>query len=279
MLIKSIPNNAFIPLNEKGISNGVATLDGSASIPLAQIPTTLTGKDADTLDGSHGSAFALLAGRNGGQTLKGGTGSAESLTLNSTSNATKGNIFLGASSVYNEETKRLGIQRLAVSHSVEISEYNNAYTNNSYPLAVFQDRSTIYQAARRTGISFFDTVNGNIQACQGAIVGVRENSSNDWYGSLAFLTSPFNGSSQDEYYLQERMRIYYNGNIGVGTTSPTISDGIGVHLNGKILRINTSKTPSSASATGNIGEICWDVGYLYVCVATNTWRRIAHNTW
>jgi hypothetical protein len=89
------------------------------------------------------------------------------------------------------------------------------------------------------------------------------------------------------YYIQEvngsdnplRVVINTNGNVGIGTTSPTISDGVGLHLAGKILRIGTSKTPASAGAAGNAGEICWDADYLYVCIATNMWRRIAHATW
>jgi len=29
------------------------------------------------------------------------------------------------------------------------------------------------------------------------------------------------------------------------------------------------------NATGNAGQICWDANYIYVCVATNTWKRAA----
>jgi len=47
-----------------------------------------------------------LAGQSGGQTLNGGTGLSESLTLSSTANATKGNILFGTSA-YNEATNRL----------------------------------------------------------------------------------------------------------------------------------------------------------------------------
>ena len=70
-----------------------------------------------------------------------------------------------------------------------------------------------------------------------------------------------------------------SGNVGIGLTSPTISDGTGLHLAGKILRIGTAKTPSSASDTGNTGEICWDSDYVYVCTATNTWKRAAIASW
>ena len=53
--------------------------------------------------------YALLAGRSGGQTLIGGTASGNDLTLQSTSNATKGTIFLGAASAYDEANDRLGL--------------------------------------------------------------------------------------------------------------------------------------------------------------------------
>ena len=67
--------------------------------------------------------------------------------------------------------------------------------------------------------------------------------------------------------------------VAVGTATPALSDGLGVDINGKLLRLRTSKTPSSATDTGNAGEICWDSSYLYLCIASNTWRRIAHATW
>jgi len=77
----------------------------------------------------------------------------------------------------------------------------------------------------------------------------------------------------------ERMRVAATGNVGIGISVPTISSGTGLHCAGSTLRLGTSRTPSSSTATGNTGEICWDASYLYVCVNTNTWRRIAHSTW
>jgi len=69
------------------------------------------------------------------------------------------------------------------------------------------------------------------------------------------------------------------GNLGLGTRSPAISAGAGLHMAGSTMRLGTSRTPASAGATGNVGEICWDANHIYVCIATNTWRRIAHATW
>jgi hypothetical protein len=46
----------------------------------------------------------------------------------------------------------------------------------------------------------------------------------------------------------------------------------------KLEKIST-RTPASASATGSAGNICWDSGYFYVCVAANTWKRAALSSW
>jgi len=43
--------------------------------------------------------------------------------------------------------------------------------------------------------------------------------------------------------------------------------------------IASTKTPSSASDTGTTGTITWDSDYIYICVATNTWKRVAIATW
>ena len=40
-----------------------------------------------------------------------------------------------------------------------------------------------------------------------------------------------------------------------------------------------TETPASASATGTTGQIAWDASYIYICTATNTWKRVAIATW
>ena len=37
--------------------------------------------------------------------------------------------------------------------------------------------------------------------------------------------------------------------------------------------------PASASATGTLGEIRYDANYMYLCTATNTWKRSALTSW
>lgn len=46
-----------------------------------------------------------------------------------------------------------------------------------------------------------------------------------------------------------------------------------------ILQIITTNIPSTATSTGEKGTICWDTNYIYICTATNTWKRSAISTW
>jgi hypothetical protein len=75
----------------------------------------------------------------------------------------------------------------------------------------------------------------------------------------------------------ERARIDTSGRLLVGTSSD--SGGALLQVNGNRVRVATAKTPASASDTGTTGEICWDANYVYVCTATNTWKRSAISTW
>ena len=68
--------------------------------------------------------------------------------------------------------------------------------------------------------------------------------------------------------------------VTIGNTSITrnIFNGT-MDIAGDVMRIRTSKTPASATAAGNEGDICRDSSYIYVCTATNTWKRASLSTW
>jgi len=42
----------------------------------------------------------------------------------------------------------------------------------------------------------------------------------------------------------------------------------------KLENVNTTLTTIASSATGSIGTIIFDSSYLYVCIGTNSWKRI-----
>jgi hypothetical protein len=93
---------------------------------------------------------------------------------------------------------------------------------------------------------------------------------NDMPGRLMFSTTLDGAASPTE-----RLRITNAGNVGIGTTAPTTL----LDVNSNAVRLRTARTPASAAATGAVGEISWDADYIYVCTATNTWKRAALSTW
>lgn len=72
-------------------------------------------------------------------------------------------------------------------------------------------------------------------------------------------------------------------NFGEGLSVGT-PDGVGRVLvsltttfSGEITLEGTA--PTSATSTGTAGDIRYDANYIYVCVATNTWKRVSISTW
>lgn len=57
----------------------------------------------------------------------------------------------------------------------------------------------------------------------------------------------------------------------------TLPDGE-TRLTGKLV-LSTSQTPASASEACRVGTVAWDSSFVYVCVATDTWKRTAIASW
>lgn len=124
------------------------------------------------------------------------------------------------------------------------------------------DATTATVRLRRT-----DSANGSGSISSVGNTGVTNAVINLGGGVNNLMSFEVNGS--------ERMRIDSAGNVGIGTSSPTAK----LDVNADTVRVRTAKTPASATAAGNAGDICWDANYVYVCVATNTWKRSALSTW
>ena len=64
--------------------------------------------------------------------------------------------------------------------------------------------------------------------------------------------------------------VFNTTTTGIAVTGVTDTDQ---------LRVTTPSVPASATASGTAGDIAWDADYIYVCTATNTWKRVAISTW
>jgi len=79
------------------------------------------------------------------------------------------------------------------------------------------------------------------------------------------------------------------GDIGTGGQNSVIQ-AIGIENDQKtrifgnlVIAASTSATtssyaPASSSGAGVPGQMAWDSGYLYICISSNTWKRVAIST-
>ena len=90
-----------------------------------------------------------------------------------------------------------------------------------------------------------------------------------------------NGGNNIDFIIKDRNNnVYFTADantarIGIGTETPDVA----LDIDSDAIRIRNNNTPSSASDFGHKGEIRWDTNYLYICVATDTWKRVALSTW
>lgn len=83
----------------------------------------------------------------------------------------------------------------------------------------------------------------------------------------ALLYGEVDENFRDLHEDTDLQRVLTNGNTST----------LGMTVNS--ITLTSSGTPASASASGTQGQIRWDANYIYVCVATNTWKRAALTTW
>ena len=66
-----------------------------------------------------------------------------------------------------------------------------------------------------------------------------------------------------------------NGNVGIGNSNAETK----LDIDSDSIRIRKPKTPETSASPGHVGEMAWDNGYLYICVAPNTWKRATLSSW
>jgi len=130
-----------------------------------------------------------------------------------------------------------------------------------------RDGATPSASDREVGIAFKD---GNNDTLVGGITGTRYSSDGNFEGGLKFYTTPSGGAATDFSGMTSALYI---------DSSQSATFAGDVTLSAGDLNIASPTVPASASATGTTGDIAWASGFVYVCVATNTWQRAPIATW
>jgi hypothetical protein len=75
--------------------------------------------------------------------------------------------------------------------------------------------------------------------------------------------------------------LYVGGNLIIlGSTSVVEQEIVSVSetITGNLILGNTY-APTANNSIGTTGQITWDGDYIYICVATDTWKRANLSTW
>jgi hypothetical protein len=115
--------------------------------------------------------YVLLAGRSGGQSIIGGTASANDLSLSSTSNATKGKINLGSSSAFDEANSRLGIGTNTPETILHLEQSNVKYNISA--------NSTTTAGAVNAIVASVATSANSVELLKVSVTGLRTNGANE----------------------------------------------------------------------------------------------------
>ena len=122
-----------------------------------------------------------------------------------------------------------------------------------------------------TDVTITTPVNGEVLAYSGG-QWVNTNAASIANATISD-TAPGSAQAGDLWWESDkgRLKIYYNDTDSqqwVDASPPLQQD-----------KIATSAAPATATSTGTAGEIRYDADYVYICVATNTWKRSALTTW
>ena len=111
--------------------------------------------------------------------------------------------------------------------------------------------------------------------------GIADDWSKDW--AISLVTTLETLTSQYKVAVTPSLNATHLNGVQEATsaTANTIAkrDANGAITNSqyKLSALNTA--PASATATGTLGEIRIDANYIYVCTATNVWKRTPLATW
>ena len=155
--------------------------------------------------------------------------------------------------------------------------YVTAYTNTTYTQQSVQDNADV--KLRLTGS---DGVLDDIKLTAGTNVtftavganGFTINATAQQSGGATVTTddsAPSGATDGDLWWKSDegRLKVFYQDPTGsqwVDASPPLAAVALG-------------NAPSTASSAGSAGDIRYDSGYVYVCVATDTWKRAALTTW
>lgn len=226
----------------------------------------LTGSNSGTPDLS---GYALLAGRSSGQILVGGTDAADDLVLQGTSgNATstgQGNIVF-----------KTGNNGGTTAGTIDYNGWWGLGVTPTNLMHIKADSAVPCRVERSSS-----------SATAGVVTIYNPNTTDNAGALLSFLTQSTGAGATEivggdigcQFVTHDHATR--KADIVFRTQNAGLLEALRIQSN-RNLRVSNNTIPATTTSTGTAGEIAVDVtnGYLYLCIATNTWRRVQINgTW
>ena len=265
-----------LDLNGTARVTGTTQLNGNVGI--GAVPST---QSLNVFSNTNDIAFqAANAKTTGSNYAVAGTATGAGATLN------MGGYFYADGATTNHGIRVYNITAAANNYALFIDSPAKSYFQGSVgigttsPSSTFHTIGTIQTSSTSSASSNYANRYNNIIFSRFDIPTTYTNViSNSWSGTTTDQTMNFeigNGSSTRV----TAMTLLGNGNVGIGTTAPSYKldvSGTAQATQFKLSALNTA--PASATAAGTLGEIRVDASYIYICTATNTWKRSAITSW
>ena len=245
--------------NTSGVSNGdVLSYNGSEWQPAAVSYT-----ETDTLDS--------VTGRGSSTTNNVSFGNIDSPQGTITAGNTIGGFFTGSS--ITADGRITAINRIAGGNLIFAGYFFNSIQNT---FVVDSNANVTTSGSLTAGGLTYPTTNGTsgqVLTSDGAGNVTWSTVSSGGGGANVSIsdTAPGGASAGDLWWESDtgRLKIYYQDTDSTQwvDANPPLSPAL------------SSDAPTTASSNGTAGDIRYDADYVYICIATNTWKRAALATW
>lgn len=92
------------------------------------------------------------------------------------------------------------------------------------------------------------------------------------------ITYPIAGQDNDTQGFRTNFQNIRNNLVTAKNEITALQSNVETILTTVDVAVTANTVPTTSSSLGTVGQIAVDTTYLYVCVATNTWKRITLNS-
>lgn len=170
-------------------------------------------------------------------------------------------------------------------YAIQIGAASNAWSNvqiaatglaaNAYALSISSSSgssSNSYTiAVGAAGNNYTNAIGISVGAGANAYSIAIGNAANNWSNAIGISI----GAGANVYAIAVGNAANNWSNTKLSNSSITISGGLKM----SDIHLLSNVTVTLSSNIGNVGQVSWDGNYLYVCVATNLWRRAQLLSW